>query len=162
MMKKLALTTTAVLLAAGSYLAMPAAHAQAGVKVGVLTCQVDPGWGLVLGSSKTMSCSYTPDEGVGDFYTGKITKIGVDIGYTGGARMIWGVFAPSRDVAPGALEGNYAGVSAQATAGVGVGANVLIGGFQRSITLQPLSVEGTKGLNVAAGIGAISLTHDIG
>jgi hypothetical protein len=162
MMKKLALTTTAVLLAAGSYLSTPAAHAQPGVKVGVLTCQVDPGWGLVLGSSKTMSCSYTPDDGVGDFYTGKITKIGVDVGYTGGARMIWGVFAPSRDIAPGALEGNYAGLSAQATAGVGVGANVLIGGFQRSITLQPLSVEGTKGLNVAAGIGAISLTRDIG
>ena len=161
-MKKLALSTAAVLLAAGSFLATPAAQAQPGVKVGVLTCQVDPGWGLVLGSSKTMSCSYTPNEGTGDFYTGKITKIGVDVGYTGGARMIWGVFAPSRDVSPGALEGNYAGVSAQATAGVGVGANVLIGGFQRSITLQPLSVEGTKGLNVAAGIGAISLTHDLG
>jgi Protein of unknown function (DUF992) len=162
MMKKLALSTVAVLLAAGSFLATPAAQAQAGVKVGVLTCQVDPGWGLVLGSSKTMNCSYTPNEGVGDFYTGKITKIGVDVGYTGGGKIIWGVFAPSRDVAPGALEGNYAGVSAQATAGVGVGANVLIGGFDRSITLQPLSVEGNKGLNVAAGIGAISLRQDVG
>jgi hypothetical protein len=162
MLNKLALSTAAVLLAAGSFLATPAAQAQAGVKVGVLTCQVDPGWGLVLGSSKTMNCSYTPNEGTGDFYTGKITKIGVDVGYTGGGKIIWGVFAPSRDVAPGALEGNYAGVSAQATAGVGVGANVLIGGFDRSITLQPLSVEGNKGLNVAAGIGAISLRQDVG
>ena len=95
MLKKLALSTAAVLLAAGSFLATPAAQAQAGVKVGVLTCQVDPGWGLVLGSSKTMNCSYTPNEGTGDFYTGKITKIGVDIGYTGGGKIIWGVFAPS-------------------------------------------------------------------
>ncbi len=64
------------------------------MKIGVLTCQVDPGWGLVLGSSKTMNCSYTPNDGIGDLYIGTITKIGVDVGYTGGGKIIWGVFAP--------------------------------------------------------------------
>ena len=43
--------------------------------------------------------------------------------------------------------------------GVGLGANVLIGGLDKSIALQPVSVEGSTGLNVAAGIGSISLKH---
>jgi Protein of unknown function (DUF992) len=71
--------------------------------------------------------------------------------------LVWGVVAPSSDVRSGALEGDYAGASASATVGVGVGANVLVGGLDKSIALQPLSVEGNKGLNVAAGIGSISL-----
>ena len=161
MRKKLALSTAAVLLAVGSFLAVPAQAA--GVKIGVLTCHVEPGWGLILGSSKDMICDYVPNGAIGgEHYTGRVTKIGVDIGYTGGGTIVWGVFAPSSDVLPGALEGNYAGASAQATVGVGLGANVLIGGFDKSISLQPLSVEGQTGLNVAAGIGAMSLRHDIG
>jgi uncharacterized protein DUF992 len=71
--------------------------------------------------------------------------------------LVWAVFAPSSDVRAGALQGDYAGATASATVGVGLGANVLIGGLDKSIALQPLSVEGNRGLNVAAGIGAISL-----
>ena len=83
----------------------------------------------------------------------------MDIGYTSKAKLIWAVFAPASDVRPGALEGEYAGATAQATVGVGLGANVLIGGLDKSIALQPLSVSGNTGLNVAAGIGQISLKH---
>ena len=158
MTKKLALSIGVVLLAAGSLLTVPAQAA--GVKIGVLTCSVAPGWGLVLGSSKDLTCSYVPNGAIaGENYSGSITKIGVDIGYTGGGTVVWGVFAPSSDVLPGALEGNYAGVSAQATVAVGLGANVMIGGFDKSIALQPLSIEGQTGLNIAAGIGAINLKH---
>ena len=133
------------------------------MKIGVLTCSVAPGWGLVLGSSKNLTCNYVPNGAIGgEHYFGSITKIGVDIGYTGGGTVVWGVFAPSSDLRPGALEGNYAGASAQATVGVGLGANVLIGGFDKSIALQPLSIEGQTGLNIAAGIGAINLKHGIG
>jgi len=161
MTKKLALSIGVALLAAGSLLTAPAQAA--GVKIGVLTCRVDPGWGLVLGSSKEVNCDYVPNGSIaGEHYFGSITKIGVDIGYTGGGTIVWGVFAPSSDLLPGALEGNYAGASVQATVGVGLGANVLIGGFDKSIALQPLSIEGQTGLNVAAGIGAINLRHDIG
>jgi len=160
--KSFAVSIGAVLLAASSLLTVPPAQA-AGVKIGVLTCRVDPGWGLVLGSSKELNCDYMPNGSIaGERYFGNVTKIGVDIGYTGGGTIVWGVFAPSSDVLPGALEGNYAGASAQATVGVGLGANVLIGGFDKSIALQPLSVEGQTGLNVAAGIGTINLRHDIG
>jgi len=128
-----------------------------GVKVGTLTCNVASGWGFVFGSSKDLHCTFRPNKHTGEHYTGSISKFGVDIGYTEGGVLVWGVFAPSSDIRAGALEGDYAGATASATVGVGLGANVLVGGFDKSFALQPLSVEGNRGLNVAAGVGAISL-----
>jgi hypothetical protein len=72
--------------------------------------------------------------------------------------MIWGVVAPTNDVGPGALAGDYAGATAAVAAGLGVGGNALVGGYGKSIALQPLSVEGIKGLNVAGGIAILTLT----
>ena len=134
--------------------------AQADMKVGVLSCKVDPGWGLILGSSRELRCTYDPIQGPIEHYYGKVSKVGIDIGYTSGGTVIWDVVAPAEGIRPGALEGSYGGATASATLGVGVGVNALIGGFERSFTLQPVSFEGNKGLNVAAGIGAISLHHD--
>jgi hypothetical protein len=128
-----------------------------GVKVGTLACHVSSGWGFIFGSSKDLHCDYHPDKMGDERYAGTISKFGVDIGYTSGGEMIWEVFAPSSDVRPGALLGDYAGATASATVGAGLGANVLVGGLDKSIALQPLSIEGNTGLNVAAGIGAISL-----
>ena len=155
MSNKLGMTIGVVALALGGAFTAPAQAA--GVKVGVLTCNVDSGWGYILGSSKDIRCNYVPNKGFGERYTGDISKVGVDIGYTKGGVLIWDVIAPSSDMKPGALEGGYGGVSASATVGVGVGANVLVGGFDKSIALQPISIEGNTGLNVAAGIGAVNL-----
>jgi hypothetical protein len=160
MSKKLGMTIGVAMLAMGSLMAVPAQAA--GVKVGVLTCNVDSGWGYILGSSKDLHCNYVPNNGFGEHYYGNIAKVGVDIGYTKGGVLIWTVIAPSSDMKPGALEGGYGGVSAQATVGVGAGANVLVGGFDKSISLQPLSIEGHTGLNVAAGIGAMNLKFNKG
>jgi hypothetical protein len=156
MAKKLRLMIGAVAIAAGAWLPVIPAEA-AGVKVGVLTCNVDGGWGYILGSSKGISCNYVPNDGYGEHYFGTVSKIGVDLGYTSGGVIVWDVVAPTSDLMPGALEGGYGGVSAQATLGIGVGANVLLGGFDKSFALQPVSIEGNTGLNVAAGIGAINL-----
>ena len=146
--------------AAMAVLASSANAAPHGVRVGELTCNVASGWGFVFGSSKDLHCTY---RGNGHFehYTGSISKFGVDVGYTEGGVLVWGVFAPTSDMRKGALSGDYAGASAQATVGVGVGANALVGGLDKSIALQPLSVEGSKGLNVAAGIGSISLRESM-
>lgn len=152
------LSGAAALAMLGASIAAPAQAA--GVKVGVLTCNVESGWGYVLGSSKDIRCNYIPNKGAGEHYSGSISKVGVDIGYTKGGVIIWNVVAPSSDMKPGALEGGYGGVSASATVGVGVGANVLVGGFDKSIALQPISIEGNTGLNVAAGIGALDLKFD--
>ncbi len=136
-----------------------AATHHSGVKVGTLTCNVASGWGFVFGSSKDLHCIFRQSNKKNVHYTGTIAKYGVDIGYTEGGVLIWGVVAPTSDMREGALTGDYGGVSASATVGVGVGANVLVGGFNHSISLQPLSVSGNRGLNVAAGIGAISLNY---
>jgi len=149
---RLLMSAAALVALAGSAQAAPS-----GIKVGTLTCNVASGWGFIFGSSKDLHCNFRPNGHRGEHYVGSISKFGVDIGYTEGGVLVWGVFAPSSDVRPGALEGDYAGATASATVGVGLGANVLIGGLDKSIALQPLSVEGNKGLNVAAGIGAISL-----
>jgi hypothetical protein len=129
----------------------------AGVKVGVLSCNVAGGWGFVFGSSKALRCTFSPSPGRVEHYAGRISKFGVDIGYTTGAVIVWAVFAPTTNLAPGSLSGNYAGATGSATVGVGAGANVLVGGSNRSIALQPVSIEGNAGLNVAAGIGAMNL-----
>jgi hypothetical protein len=145
---------------AAAALAIGAAQAApAGVKVGTLTCDVAAGAGFIFGSTKDLSCMYEPTKASHERYSGTISKWGVDIGYTGKGKLVWAVLAPTSDVRSGALEGEYAGATAQANVGVGLGANVLVGGLDKSLALQPLSVEGSTGLNVAAGIGQISLKH---
>ena len=137
-------------------------HAQAqatsksGVNVGSLQCTVAGGMGFVFGSSKDLDCLLVRTDGVAEHYRGAVNKYGVDIGFTKEAHIVWLVFAPGA-IDKGALSGDYGGVTAAVAAGVGVGANVLIGGSNKQITLQPVSVEGSVGLNVAAGVAAVTL-----
>ena len=135
-----------------------AAAGKSGANAGSLTCNVAGGVGFIFGSSKDLSCLFTRTDGIAERYTGTIKKYGVDIGFTKEAQMVWLVFAPG-NIAPGSLTGTYAGATASATVGVGVGANVLLGGGSGQITLQPVSVEGSKGLNVAAGVGEVELKY---
>jgi hypothetical protein len=158
MFRKIGLT--AAVLASGVLAYQAPARADASVKAGLLTCQVASGWGFVFGSSRDLHCSYSAGAGsVPVKYTGRIAKFGIDIGYLKGGVIVWAVLAPTTDLKPGSLTGDYGGVTAGASAGVGGNANVLIGGSTKSISLQPLSVEGDKGINVAAGIAAISLKY---
>jgi hypothetical protein len=88
-----------------------------------------------------------------------VSKFGADIGYLKSAVILWAVAAPTNDLKTGALAGHYGGATASVSLGVGAGANVLLGGFKDSIALQPVSVEGQNGLNVAAGVAAMTLTY---
>ena len=150
-MKKIA----ASILALG-LLALPA-KADGGVKLGMLVCDVSGSIGLILGGSEAASCSFQGPNGT-EYYKGRITQVGLDIGVTAGAIMSWAVFAPGQ-VGKGALAGTYAGATADAAFAVGLGANVLVGGSQNSIALQPVSVEGQAGVNVAAGLAAFKLEY---
>lgn len=134
------------------------AHATASVKVGELSCHVASGWSFVFGSSRNLLCTYTGNGQVAH-YAGDISKFGVDIGYLQSGVLVWDVFAPTTTLGPGALSGNYGGVTAGATVGVGADVNALIGGSTRAISLQPLSISGNTGVNAAAGIAAMSLTY---
>jgi len=160
MRRKLGLAASVGILTAGAFMLAaptPAPAQSSGVKAGSLTCNVSSGWGFVFGSSRSLRCTYSPSNGAPEHYAGTIKKFGVDIGYVSGAVMVWVVVAPAADMSPGALAGDYVGATASASVGVGVGANALIGGSNKSIALQPLSIEGNQGLNVAGGIGAVSL-----
>jgi hypothetical protein len=146
-----------IILAAAAVAALGcAAPACAAVRVGTLTCHEASGWGLILGSTRRLHCTYDGAEHV-EHYVGDMSKVGVDVGYQGPANIEWAVFAPTDRLGPGALSGHYGGVTANAAVGVGLGANALVGGSDRTITLQPLSVEGATGVDVAAGIGGMSL-----
>lgn len=130
-----------------------------GVRIGYLDCAVGSGFGYVLGSAKEVDCVFNPvsANGVQDRYTGAIRKVGVDVGYTAGSRIVWAVFAPTAGYHGGSLGGVYDGISAEATVGAGVGANVLVGGTAGSVHLQTVSVQGQLGLNVAAAGTSVTL-----
>ena len=157
-MKKNAFLAASGAAAIAAVLAIASPADAAGVKVGVLTCHVSSGWGFIFGSSKDLRCNFAGGR-FGERYVGDVSKFGVDIGYTSGGVLVWDVFAPTSGYRRGALAGGYAGATASATLGVGAGANVLVGGSGRSIALQPVSIEGNSGLNVAAGIGSITLRY---
>lgn len=131
------------------------------VKAGIMTCNVAGGVGFIFGSSRAVNCTFAPNGVAPQHYVGAINKFGVDIGYVEGAVMAWAVLAPTNDPGPGSLAGTYVGATGSASVGVGVGANVLFGGGN-SISLQPLSIEGNKGVNVAGGIAEMTLTFQPG
>ncbi len=166
-MKTVSLKIAAVLALAA---AAPVAHAadmsqpmpvqtddRNGVKIGMLECDVGGGLGYVIGSAKEVVCTFRATNGRVETYGGNIKKLGVDVGWTRESKLGWAVFAPVAGYHHGALSGLYLGATAEATAGVGVGANVLVGGTGGSISLQPISVTGQVGLNAAAGGAALTL-----
>jgi Protein of unknown function (DUF992) len=135
------------------------ALAQSSIKVGTLTCDVSAGIGLLISQQQTMTCSFDPASGgPPDSYTGRVEKFGLALGAVAQGTMVWGVLAPATGFPYGALAGTYGGVGAEATAGAGLGANLLVGGTGRSFSLQPLSVQGQTGLNFAAGVTTLTLT----
>jgi len=126
-------------------------------QVGVMSCEIASGFGYILGSSREVHCTFSPAAGPAEHYAGTISKLGVDIGYVQNAVIVWTVVAPTVGLSPGSLAGTYGGATASVTVGVGVGANVLVGGSKDTISLQPVSIEGGTGLNVAGGIASMSL-----
>jgi len=155
MLKTLSLALAAFGVAAAC---IPAASAQSGINVGTLSCEVAGGWGFVIGSARPLTCTFSRFGAPPERYIGTIYKFGLDLGYTQGGALIWSVIAPSVNLAPGTLAGSFAGGTASATIGFGVGANGLIGGFFNSVMLQPLSIETNQGLNVSAGVASMTLS----
>lgn len=142
-LKTLALTTAAILAPLG---------AMAAVEVGTLTCHQTDKTNLLILSEAKYSCAFTPVKGEAELFTAEANKLGVDLSSKQIERMVWHVFAPSSDSSVGALEGNFYGATADASLGIGAGAHVLVGGGDKSITLQPVSFSGIEGIGIAAGI----------
>ena len=142
---------------AGFVASFAAAQAQSRTQVGVLECRSPGSVGLIVGSVTNFGCVLRVNGRTDDLYTARITKVGVDLGVTGETGISWAVLAPTAQLGPGDLSGNYAGVDASAAIGVGVGGNAMIGGSNNTFALQPLSVQGQTGLNVAGGVQSMEL-----
>ena len=127
------------------------------LQVGVLQCDVSKGTSLFVEQKQSMRCVFKRTDGTTERYGGRIKEYGLSLGNPGPAHLVWGVFAPSKGMPAGALAGGYGGVTAGASLGVGMGANVLVGGLKRSFTLQPISMAGMQGTNLALGVASVSL-----
>lgn len=139
-------------------LAVPgSAIAESNFEVGTLTCKGGEGVGLILGSKKTYACTFSGTNGATEDYEATVTKIGLDIGVTGDTTMVWTVLSAQGPVDPRGLAGNYVGAAADVALGIGAGAKVLVGGSKNQITLQPLSVQGQTGVNLALGVAEFKL-----
>lgn len=143
----------ATLVAIGLMITPAAAN---GVKLGTLTCNVEGGVGLILGSVRQAQCAYVEKGKKTKRYTATFSRLGVDVGIVGNKTLTWAVFGVDGKSNKG-LKGTYTGVNAEASALVGVGANALIGGFDSGIVLNPVSVSTQTGLNVAAGVATLTL-----
>jgi hypothetical protein len=139
---------------------LPSADAQAPmtrVQVGVLECRGGTSIGFIVGSVTNLGCVLRIEGVPEDRYIATIRKVGLDLGITEETALAWGVFAPTANLGPGDLAGNYAGAQGSASLGVGAGGNVLVGGSNNSIALQPLSLQGQVGVNIAAGLESLEL-----
>lgn len=150
-----------VLAAALAVLPGTATAQQGGIELGMLDCAIEGGAGFVFGSRKDLSCTFTPADPTfaAEPYFGVVSKYGLDIGVTGSTVMQWLVLAPTANIyAPGMLAGDYVGASAEVTAAIGAGANLLVGaGQDGGLVLQPLSLQAQTGVNVAIGVSQFQL-----
>lgn len=149
-------TTLAVLM--GVSLPAQAQTETAKVVAGTLTCEGHGTVGMIVGSKETLDCTYAPAGGGAKHrFSGSTTRVGIDVGVRGKSVMIWTVLGSTTKLPSERLGGTYGGVSADVAAGIGAGANVLLGGNNKSIVLQPLSVKGETGLNIAVGVSSLKL-----
>jgi Protein of unknown function (DUF992) len=154
-MNRKALALSAVVIA----MAGPAAsQGPTWTQSGMLSCKLNPSIGFVIFGHQSMECRFVPSlPGPAQFYEGALNTVGIDIGIVGTGGLAWGVLAPTAGIPAGALAGTYVGASGDIALGAGVGANVLVGGSNRSFALQPLSVEGSVALNVTLGLSSLQL-----
>jgi hypothetical protein len=147
-----AATAVALTMAFGSADAQPRR-----VQLGTLTCSMSASIGLIVGSQKNVNCIFRGQSGEPEeAYTGTMTTVGLDIGFTSGGVIVWTVFADTSRYAA-MLAGTYVGATAEVSVAAGLGANVLVGGSNRTVALQPLSLQGQVGIDFAAGIGELNL-----
>lgn len=127
-------------------------------QIGMLSCKLNPSIGFIIAGHQSMECRFIQSAAYPEqAYMGPLNTVGIDIGISAGGALAWGVFAPTIGAAPGALAGEYVGASGDLGLGIGVGANVLVGGSGRTFALQPLSVEGSIAINVTLGVSGLKL-----
>lgn len=131
------------------------------VEVGYLECTMVSDEGNIVVSEQKFTCTFDPAEDgrADESYVATFGKLGLDLSRTTRETIRWAVLAPAEKYRVGVLEGEYAGVSADAALGAGIGAKALVGGLDESIALQPVSVTTQEGLGVSLAFESLTLTH---
>ncbi len=156
-MSRTAFAAAVVAAAALATIPTSSASAQARrIQLGELDCSLSSSVGLVVTSQRNVSCFFHSAGAPESAYVGTLTRVGLDLGVTSGGKIVWTVFV-NTDRYAGSLAGSYVGATAEAAVALGLGANVLIGGSNDSVVLQPLSIQGTTGFNIAAGVSQLNL-----
>ena len=156
-MRRFLIPLGAAALLLASVASTGAQQAMQRVQVGVLECRGGSSVGFIVGSVTNLGCVLRVSGAPDDPYVATIRKVGLDIGITQESALFWAVYAPVARLGAGELFGDYVGAQGSASIGVGLGGNVLVGGSAHSIALQPLSVQGQVGLNLALGVEALEL-----
>jgi len=151
-----AFAAACIAAALATVMTLPAATQPARIQIGTLNCSLSSSIGLIVTSQRNVNCLLRSDNMPDEAYAGRMTTVGIDLGVTTGGVIVWAVFATTNRYA-GMLAGRYIGATAEASIAVGLGANVLVGGSNDSVALQPLSVQGQVGFNVAAGATELTL-----
>ena len=133
------------------------ANAMPPVRAGILQCQGGQNVGFVVGSVTSLECVFQSEGRRPEPYVATVRRIGLDLGITERTQFSWAVNAPNSRLGRGDLAGSYGGVGANASVGIGGGGNFLVGGPANAYALQPISVQGQTGLNVAAGVAGLEL-----
>ena len=127
-------------------------------RVGELTCDAGPSVGLIVGSRQNLRCVFrSVSSGRRYTYRGTVSRVGLDLGITSGGRLLWAVFAPTTGIGPATRRGTYIGASGDVSFGLGLGANILVGGSRNTVSLQPLSIGAQVGVNLALGVARLTL-----
>jgi len=124
---------------------------------GFLECQGGRSIGYIVGSVANLDCVYRSHGRPPEAYIAVIRRFGLDVGVIEQTRFAWAVSAPVSRFERGELAGTYGGVGASASVGVGFGGNFLLGGPGNAYALQPISMQGQTGFNLAAGVAGIEL-----
>ena len=136
----------------------PAYSQGSSIRTRVLTCRTSASVGLIVGSRQRLRCQLKTDNGKIQNYTGTIGRLGLDVGVTAGGADGMGGLGQYRQHSLRRARRRLCRGERRRILGAGVGANVLVGGTRKSISLQPLSVEGQVGVNLALGIAKMTLT----
>lgn len=148
-------------------LVMPAGQALAtevskGAQIGLLECRTVEGSGftLLISSTADVKCRFEATGGVVEKYRGETgVALGIDLHWDRKTKIVYTVFAANYKAGSYQLTGKYLGGGGSATVGVGVGAQALIGGGNKSISLEP-ALSGSKGAGISGGMTYLYLEAD--
>jgi len=142
---------------ASAMMAVPAfaGHSSAGTKIGILTCDAVPGskLNLLVHSTTDVECTFNSTAGEGtEHYVGETgVGFGIDLKWDSESHLVFTVFAAEGSGSNKLSSGKYVGVGAEAAAGLGLGAHALVGGSNKSVSLQP-AIQAGVGVGASAGL----------